>query len=653
MPLGGGTQWFILLISLAGVTGIATFTFPPRRAELTFRRTKNDVPRVAVALSRESEEKDSREESRLPFFARALQKLRKNNKEEGSLLQKSSTDEEDKKDIHVDSEADVLRALAKKTRLEAERMDILLTLDKIDKLEENLSGKDDHSILQQDRQNDLLRDIQLLMQKINAPQQLHANDKSIPNEISSVDGTVVDKSPTINEGSNQRGDEKNIVQEIIDGEKPLLSEEKREDAIDGFDKLPEQVKDMMAKSVGMADGNNSTAVIDKLMAENRLFEGDEDERFSMTAKATDIEDIFIDLNFAEVNSFVRSLLPEVTRKEPVNEEYIDVLYSEVLGKDTFNPIERKPIAIPGGYLIRGESKVKPTKGEDEGDILINALDEKLSKSSVAGKIQLYYILDPTPPSGEEIMRDEDQSPVILVTNSDISPDTDAWVKPTVTFLGLVSIAAFSLGSFAFNEEVLDRVSAITESGDGNFDWLYDLSLPLAFSVLVTQIAHEAGHLLVAFKDGIIIGIPTIVPGFQFGITGALTPIKSSPKNIKSLFDFAIAGPLFGLAASLVLLYLGLEMTAFMDTTALPSIPVELLRSSALAGGIVDYLLGGVLDSPNSQEMLKLHPYAIAGFGGVVQNALSLMPIVSNKVQHLRYLFTLPYRFFPITIDTPS
>ena len=651
MALGGGTQWFILLISLAGVASTATFTFlhpstltPPRRAELTFRRTKNDVPRVAVALSRESEE-DSREESRLPFFARALQKLRKNNKEEGSLLQKS-TDEEDRNDINVDSEADVLRALAKKTRLEAERMDILLTLEKIDKLEENLSGKDDHSIL--------LGDIQLLMQKINAPQQLHANDKSIPNEISSVDGTVVDKSPTINEGSNQRGDEKNIVQEIIDGEKPLLSEEKREDAIDGFDKLPEQVKDMMAKSVGMADGNNSTAVIDKLMAENRLFEGDEDEKFSMTAKASDIEDIVIDLNFAEVNSFVRSLLPEVTRKEPVNEEYIDVLYSEVLGKDTFNPIERKPIAIPGGYLIRGENRVKTKEeGEDEGDVLINALDEKLSKSSVAGKIQLYYILDPTPPSGEEIMRDEDQSPVLLVTNSDISPDTDAWVKPTVTFLGLVSVAAFSLGSFAFNEEVLDRVSAITESGDGNFEWLYDLSLPLAFSVLATQIAHEAGHLLIAFKDGIEIGMPTIVPGFQFGITGALTPIKSSPKNIKSLFDFAIAGPLFGLAASLVLLYLGLEMTAFMDTTALPSIPVELLRSSALAGGIVDYLLGGVLDSPNSQEMLKLHPYAIAGFGGVVQNALSLMPIVSNKVQHLRYLFTLPYRFFPITIDTPS
>lgn len=128
-----------------------------------------------------------------------------------------------------------------------------------------------------------------------------------------------------------------------------------------------------------------------------------------------------------------------------------------------------------------------------------------------------------------------------------------------------------------------------------------------------------------------IGLPTLVPGIQFGLSGSITPIKSSPKNIKALFDFSIAGPLFGILASAILLYNGLEITAFMDLNAqeqLPSIPVEMLRISALGGGAIEYLLGdGLLNSPNpAEDLIKLHPYAIAGFGGLVINALSLLPI---------------------------
>jgi len=72
------------------------------------------------------------------------------------------------------------------------------------------------------------------------------------------------------------------------------------------------------------------------------------------------------------------------------------------------------------------------------------------------------------------------------------------------------------------------------------------------------------------------------------------------------------------------------MTAFMDTSGLaqlPSIPVEILRSSALGGGIIEYLLGnGVLNSPDPLQMIKLHPFGIAGFSGLMINALSLLPI---------------------------
>lgn len=122
----------------------------------------------------------------------------------------------------------------------------------------------------------------------------------------------------------------------------------------------------------------------------------------------------------------------------------------------------------------------------------------------------------------------------------------------------------------------------------------------------------------------------MVPGIQFGLNGAITPIEAPPKNIKSLFDFALAGPLLGITMSLILLYIGLENTVFMDASAreqLPSIPIEILRSSTLGGGIIEYLLGdGLLNSPDPAATVNLHPYAIAGFGGLITNALSLLPI---------------------------
>ncbi len=85
--------------------------------------------------------------------------------------------------------------------------------------------------------------------------------------------------------------------------------------------------------------------------------------------------------------------------------------------------------------------------------------------------------------------------------------------------------------------------------------------------------------------------------------------------------------------SLVLMYTGLEQQVFMDTltqSQLPSLPVELVRSSSLAGGLVEWLLGdGVLLSPDPSASIRLHPLAIAGFVGLLANALSLLPIGSK------------------------
>ena len=524
----------ILLLLTVGASSISAFQPPSRYTNIvelhTSRRTRVG-DNVVILLSKDNnDDKDNK----IPFYARAIQKLRKKKKEESSS--DNITDIEKSNNNREYSEVDTLRALANRTRLQGEIMDIQLTLSKISKIERRIP------LLKDDKeQAKIIEETQQLMNKINGIVSITPPVAKIPKD--------------------------NVVQDILDGKKPLLSQEKRDMAINGFEKLPSQLRDMMGKAAGLKDGSNSTATIDKLMEKELLFEPDSDgESFSFLAKNTDIEDldVFVNTDFVEINTFIESLFPKCTRKEPVNVEYLDTITTEVLSKDIF--IQRdKPQAVPGGYLIKGESAVKSIKGKDDGDVLIEALDKKMDKSSVAKKVQLHYICDPTPPSGEEILNELDEKPVIFVTNYDISPDTQPLVKPLVSTLGLVSICIFSLGAFALNQDVTDRISAASDATD--LGTLYDLTLPLALSVLAIQIIHEFGHLIMAVKNGIDVGLPTIVPGFQFGLAGGITPIRSSPKNIKDLFDFSIAGPLFGLVASLVLLYVGLEMTAFIDPSA--------------------------------------------------------------------------------------
>lgn len=122
----------------------------------------------------------------------------------------------------------------------------------------------------------------------------------------------------------------------------------------------------------------------------------------------------------------------------------------------------------------------------------------------------------------------------------------------------------------------------------------------------------------------------MVPSIQLGLQGAITPFKSPPPSNKSMFDFAIAGPIAGLVVSFALLVAGLDLTASMDissSTILPAFPVSILRSSTLGGGMVEFCIGkGTLMKSAAEAVLPLHPFAIAGYVGMISNSLALLPL---------------------------
>ena len=130
-----------------------------------------------------------------------------------------------------------------------------------------------------------------------------------------------------------------------------------------------------------------------------------------------------------------------------------------------------------------------------------------------------------------------------------------------------------------------------------------------------------------------IGIPTIIPSVLLGCVGTITPLKSPPPSLKSMFDFGMSGPLVGLLGSFAMLVHGLQMTSMMDMNhiaSLPSIPTYLLRASTLGGAFIEQFLGsGSLIPDVSSSSLPLHPLAIAGYIGMISNALALLPLGSK------------------------
>lgn len=96
----------------------------------------------------------------------------------------------------------------------------------------------------------------------------------------------------------------------------------------------------------------------------------------------------------------------------------------------------------------------------------------------------------------------------------------------------------------------------------------------------------------------------------------------------------MAGPLVGLITSVAFLAVGLSATAGMDLdhlSLLPSIPTYILRASTLGGTLIESFIGpGVLSTDlMSSSRLPMHPVAIAGYIGLLANALALLPLGST------------------------
>lgn len=353
-----------------------------------------------------------------------------------------------------------------------------------------------------------------------------------------------------------------------------------------------------------------------------------------------------DVEFIDRSRYLEEFMPSVALLEdhrPSPEE-IDLFVADCLtvsGRKLFM-VTSKPERVIGGYYVRGTNQLRfdENNSTSANDRLVQEVYQHLENHpTLKDKIEFFYILDPSPPSDEDVELEVGVNPLFLVTahNPQVmygisSPLT----KTAVSISGLVFTFMFSLGSCVLNPKInanlqnsLDILTTNPASAHVDLQWFSDLCLPLYFSFLGILFAHEMGHRLVATYYKFDIGLPNVLPSLTTGIAGSITPIRSPPPNNKALFDFAMAGPLAGLAVSLGLLFVGLELTRDMGLdSALPIMPIDLARSSSLGGGMIQYFLGKytLLPDQGSDAYISLQPFALSGWIGCTINALALLPL---------------------------
>lgn len=413
--------------------------------------------------------------------------------------------------------------------------------------------------------------------------------------------------------------------------------------------------EIIAKSLGYKTSENTslnaTEIIQTLDDQNSLsFQNNSGIITSLNQDIQDdiFEEIYLeDLDFIETAGYIRAMLPESTRNIDCipTDAQIDMFLNDVLyDKDSiFKPFS-KPIVIPGGVVIRGDFKT--TQNDTHVDAKIQALDSFVQQKAPLlvdsdENIQYFYIKDPTPYTEERFEAgDEMDAPVLLILGSDLSTNQNPILSyGVVSIIGLISVLCFSLESFFDFGDLEKSFQSINELVL-NQDQINNFGL-LLFGFGIIQIMHEFAHWIIAYRDKFQMKTPILIPSVQLGILGSITSFKTSPKNLKSLFDFALVGPLLGIITSILLLIIGLQLTLSTSSlnviAAYPHIPIEFLRLSSFGSEIMEVFLGkdfllidrGSSGFQGSEDSIPLHPFALAGYIGIFINALNLLPIGST------------------------
>ena len=153
------------------------------------------------------------------------------------------------------------------------------------------------------------------------------------------------------------------------------------------------------------------------------------------------------------------------------------------------------------------------------------------------------------------------------------------------------------------------------------------ALPFTLAVMGVLGTHELGHYLLSRHHGVPASLPYFIPFPTIvGTMGAVIRVRGRMPDREALFDIGVAGPLFGLVATVVVTAIGL---------LLPPVPVPDWVFAAESTVQIQFhyppLLEGiawVLGQPlsYSDPRLVINPVVIGGWVGMFVTFLNLIPV---------------------------
>ncbi|WP_254766788.1 site-2 protease family protein [Salinilacihabitans rarus] len=151
--------------------------------------------------------------------------------------------------------------------------------------------------------------------------------------------------------------------------------------------------------------------------------------------------------------------------------------------------------------------------------------------------------------------------------------------------------------------------------------------PFTVAILTVLGVHEMGHYVLSRYHRVEASLPYFLPvPTLIGTMGAVIKMKGRMPDRKALFDIGVAGPLAGLAATVVVTVIGLHLPPVHA-------PPELVDSTNTIEISLGYpplleLLAAAFDQPlyRDDPTTVVHPVVIGGWVGMFVTFLNLLPV---------------------------
>ena len=150
--------------------------------------------------------------------------------------------------------------------------------------------------------------------------------------------------------------------------------------------------------------------------------------------------------------------------------------------------------------------------------------------------------------------------------------------------------------------------------------------PFTVAVLGVLMTHEFGHYAMGRRHGVDVSLPYVIPFFiPFGTMGAVIRMRGQMPDREALFDIGVAGPLAGLAATVVVTVVGLSLGPM-------AVPPEVLSGG---GQVIVFnnpplldIIAGLLNQPTGYDdpTKTVHPVIMGAWVGMFFTVLNLLPV---------------------------